>query len=188
MIRWLLWLLFGIALGGVVHLVTVLALPRFAEQSAYARLVPVSPVNAMVQLPAPAADSTLLPLMDPAFAESVCRYDLGEGPLKFVVPVTQAYTSLSFYTREGVAYYAINDRAAGRRIIELDLMTADQRAELPENDEMTAADRLIVESPGETGLVLVRALAPEPGFMPMVRETLAKARCEASPPAQDKNG
>ena len=61
--------------------------------------------------------------MDPAFASAVCRYDLSGGSLKFSAPVSPAYTSVSFYTRNGVAYYAINDRAAGRRVIELDLMT-----------------------------------------------------------------
>ena len=63
------------------------------------------------------------------------------------MPVSPAYTSVSFYTRTDVAYYAINDRAAGRRVIELDLMTTEQRAELPEDEDVTAADRLIVESP-----------------------------------------
>ena len=90
-----------------------------------------------------------MPFMDPAFEVSVCRYDLSRGPLKFSVPISQAYTSVSFYTRSDVAYYAINDRAAGRRVIELDLMTAAQRAELPENEEITAADRLIVTSPDD---------------------------------------
>ena len=50
-------------------------------------------------------------------AATTCR----DGPLKFSVPISQAYTSVSFYTRADVAYYAINDRAAGRRVIELDL-------------------------------------------------------------------
>ena len=53
-----------------------------------------------------------------------------------------------------------------------------QRAELPENEEITAADRLIVESPTSTGLIIVRALAPEPGLMPAVRAVLANARCQ----------
>ena len=63
------------------------------------------------------------------------------------MPVSHAYTSVSFYTRSDVAYYAINDRAAGRRVIELDLMTTEQHNDLPDNEEITAADRLIVESP-----------------------------------------
>ena len=110
---------------------------------------------------------------------AVCRYDLANGPLKFTVPVSPAYTSVSFYTRRGVAYYAINDRAAGRRVIELDLMTAAQRAELPEDEDVTAADRLIVESPTRTGLIVMRALAPEPGLMPMARSR-ARQRDAAS--------
>ena len=40
----------------------------------------------------------VLPFMDPAFAVAVCRYDLSEAPLKFSTPVSQAYTSVSFYT------------------------------------------------------------------------------------------
>jgi len=91
--------------------------------------------------------------------------------------VSIAYTSVSFYTRSGMAYYAINDRAAGRRIIELNLMTTKQREELPEDEDVTAADRLIVESPTTIGLIVLRALAPEPGLMPMVRNAVAAAQC-----------
>ena len=177
MIRWLLWLLGGLVLGGIVHLATVLLLPRTATQDAYTRLAATAPANSIVPLPAPTPDDAVLPFMDPAFATAVCRYDLAAGPLQLRVPVSQAYTSVSFYARSGVAYYAINDRAAGRRIIELDLMTAPQRAELPEDEEVTAADRLIVESPTATGLILVRTLGPEPGLMTMAERALAQARC-----------
>ncbi len=177
MIRWALWLLGGLLLGGIVHLATILLLPRTATQDAYTRLAPSAPVNRVVALAAPTPEDAAIPFMDPAFATAVCRYDLGNGPLKLSVPVTQAYTSVSFYTRNGVAYYAINDRAAGRRIIELDLMTAEQRAELPGDEEVTAADRLIVESPTATGLIVLRALGPEPGLMPMARRALAAAQC-----------
>jgi uncharacterized membrane protein len=179
--RWLLWLLGGLLLGGIVHLATVLVLPRTATQDAYARLTPIAPVNTLVPMPAPTPERAILPFMDPSFASSVCRYDLGKGPLKFTAPVSQAYTSVSFYTRAGVAYYAINDRAAGRRIIELDLMTSEQRSQLPDDAEVTAADRLIVESPTPTGLIVLRVLAPEPGAMPAARGVLAAAQCRIQP-------
>jgi len=54
---------------------------------------------------------------------------------------------VSFYTRNEVAYYAINDRSAGRKVIELDLMTEAQHADLPEEEDVTSADRLIIDSP-----------------------------------------
>jgi uncharacterized membrane protein len=181
MIRALLWILSGLLLGGIVHLSTVLAMPQAAKLDAYSRLSPVTPVNAMVPLPAPTAGQAIMPFMDPAFAAAVCRYDLSNGSIKLTAPVSQAYTSVTFYTRKSVAYYAINDRAAGRRTIELDLMTPEQHADMPEEEDVTAADRLIIESPSKVGLIVLRALAPEPGLMPMARQALAAAKCELQP-------
>jgi uncharacterized membrane protein len=181
MIRALLWILGAILLGGIVHLSTVLAMPQAATQDAYSRLEPLTPVNAMVPLAAPAAETAIMPFMDPAFAAAVCRYDLTGGALKLIAPVSQAYTSVTFYTRKSIAYYAINDRAAGRRTIELDLMTPDQHAQLPEEEDVTAADRLIIESPTARGLIVLRALAPEPGLMAMARRALAGAKCGIQP-------
>jgi uncharacterized membrane protein len=177
MTRWLLLFLGGVLLGGIVHLATIMILPRTATHDAYLRLSPTTPVNSVAALPAPGPNGALMPFMDPAFAVEVCRYDLSQGPLKLTVPVSSSYTSVSFYTRYDVPYYAINDRAAGRRLIELDLMTAQQHAELPEEEDVTAADRLIVDSPSATGLIAIRALAAEPDLMPMARNAIAGARC-----------
>lgn len=178
--RWILWTLAGLLLGGIVHLATVLALPRTATQDAYARLAPLTPVNVVTPLPPPTPGNAVLPFMDPAFAVAICRYDLGSGPIKLAAPVSQAYTSVTFYTRRGVAYYGINDRAAGRRSIELDLMTTAQHDAMPEEADVTAADRLIIESPSATGLIVLRALSPEPGLMPMAQAALAAARCQVA--------
>ena len=181
-IRWALLILGGVLLGGIVHLATVIILPRTATQDAYARLTPIAPVNTVVTLPAPTPEKAVMPFMDPAFASAVCRYDLSQGPLKLTVPVSPAYTSVSFYTRYDVAYYAINDRAAGRRTIELDLMTTAQHEQVPEDEEITAADRLIVKSPTLTGLIAIRALAPEPGLMRIAESTVAASKCSTQQP------
>ena len=116
--------------------------------------------------------------MDPAFVAAVCRYDLAKGPVKLTVPLSQAYTSVTFYTRYDVAYYAINDRSAGRRAIELDLMTTKQRDDLPDDEDVTAADRLIVESPTMTGLIVARAFSPEPSLLPTATAALNGAQCK----------
>jgi uncharacterized membrane protein len=178
MIRWLLWIVAGLVLGGLVHLGSIMALPRTASRDAYARLASLVPVNGFALLPAPSPEASILPFMDPAFAVAACRYDLVKGPLKLTVPVSQAYTSVTFYTRYDVAYYAINDRAAGRRSIELDLMTTRQREDLPDDEEVTSADRLIVESPSLTGLIVARAFAPEPTLLPVATAALRAAQCK----------
>jgi uncharacterized membrane protein len=178
MIRWLLLLFGGALLGGIVHLATIIILPRTATQDAYSRLAAIAPVNTVTTLPEPTPEKSVMPMMDPAFASAICRYDLSQGPLKLTVPVSLAYTSVSFYTNRDIAYYAINDRSAGRRAIELDLMTSEQHEEMPEDENITAADRLIVESPTTTGLIAIRALAPDPGMMPMAKRAVDAARCQ----------
>ncbi|BAM90883.1 hypothetical protein S58_49040 [Bradyrhizobium oligotrophicum S58] len=188
MIRLLFTVVVGVLLGGVVHLVSVLALPRISTQDAYSRLTPMTKLNAVTPLPLADPGNSPMPFMDPAFAMAICRYDLSEGPLKLTVPVSQAYTSVSFYTRNEIAYYAINDRSAGKRVIELDLMTEAQHEDLPEDEEITAADRLIIDSPSATGLIVLKALAAEPGLMPQAQASLAAASCgtQAEPPAKSE--
>jgi uncharacterized membrane protein len=110
MIGWILWTLAGLVLGIVVHLTTILYLPRAATNDAYSRLATTAGINTVVPLPQPGPEGAIMPYMDPAFASAVCRYDLGNGPLKLTAPVSQAFTSVSFYTRYGTAFYAITDR------------------------------------------------------------------------------
>jgi uncharacterized membrane protein len=146
-------------------------------------------LNAVTPLALADPNNATMPFMDPAFALAICRYDLSGGPIKLAVPVSQAYTSVSFYTRNEVAYYAINDRSAGRKVIELDLMTEAQHAELPEDEDVTAADRLIIDAPTATGLIVLKALAPEPGLMPQAQATLAASSCKVQnepPPAKQE--
>ena len=190
MIRLAFTIIAGVLLGLIVHLVSVLALPRIASQDAYSRLTPISKLNAVTQLPAADPSYMMMPYMDPAFAVAICRYDLSGGPLKLTVPVSQAYTSVSFYTRNEVAYYAINDRSAGKKVIELDLMTEAQHNELPEDEEITSADRLIIDSPTSTGLIVMKALAPEPGLLAQAQATLAASSCrvQADQPAKQAEG
>ena len=189
MIRLAFTIVAGVVLGLVVHLVSVLALPRIATQDAYSRLTPMTKLNGVTQLPLADPQTSPMPFMDPAFALAICRYDLSGGPIKLTVPVSQAYTSVSFYTRNEIAYYAINDRSAGKKVIELDLMTEAQHNALPEDEEITAADRLIIDSPGTTGLIVMKALAPEPGLMPQAQASLAASSCKVqTEPQATKQG
>jgi uncharacterized membrane protein len=170
-------LIAGLVLGGVVHIVTTLTMPRVAPEDAFARLARLGPPNVVQVIPDSTPTQTILPRMDPAFLSAVCVYDLSTTALRLRVPTTPDYTSISFYTRYGLAYYSLNDHAAGARTIELDLMTAAQRAALPEDEEITAADRLIVESPTREGMVMIRVLVRERGLREAIRARLAEASC-----------
>ncbi|BAF87095.1 MULTISPECIES: DUF1254 domain-containing protein [Azorhizobium] len=166
-----------LVLAGMVHLVSILAMPLLSERNAFRRLAADRPVNEMVALK---GTGDVLPMMDPAFVYSVCLYDLSKEPLKLRVPATADYTSVSFYTARGVGFYALSDKAAGK-VIELDLMTPAQKAAIPEDEEITAADRLVVVSPSTTGIALVRAFTRDRDMRDMVRGQLNAATCGPAP-------
>ena len=73
-------------------------------------------------------------------------------------------------------------------MIELDLMTEAQHDELPEDEDVTAADRLIIDSPTATGLIVLKALAPEPGLMPQAQASLAASSCKVQTDAAGEAG
>src|SRR5258708_12111870 len=92
-----------------------------------------------------------------------------------------------WYSGKAEGYSGINERSAGREGIELDLMTEAQHADLPEEEDVTSADRLIIDSPSATGLIVMKALAAEPGLMPQAQATLAASSCKVQiepPPAK----
>ncbi|MEW6254986.1 MAG: DUF1254 domain-containing protein [Pseudomonadota bacterium] len=163
----------------MVHLVSILAMPLLAQNTAFQRLSRLAQPNQMTLLPDATPQTMTLPMTDPAFVTAVCLYDLRDRPLRLRVPASEDYTSVSFYTARGVAFYALNDQAAGR-VIELDLLSPAQRAALPEDEEITAADRLVVESPSERGIALIRAYARFPDLRPQIRRQLEAASCAPS--------
>ena len=175
------WIVAGLLLGLAVHIVSVFALPRLAPDDARARLAEVTALNRATTLAG--GTEAALPLADPAFETAVCRYDLTGGALHVRAPVTPHYTAISLYTSTGIAFGAINDRAATRRTMDLFVVTAAQRRELATGEDETAADNLIMVSPTTEGFVLIRALAVQPSLALLVREQLtSQALCEILTP------
>ena len=83
-IRLLFTIIAGVLLGGIVHLVSVLALPRIATNDAYSRLAPMTKLNAVTPLPLADPNNAPMPFMDPAFAT-------GDLPLRSVRRLDQTH-------------------------------------------------------------------------------------------------
>lgn len=177
MIRWLLWTLAGVLIGIVVHLATIIALPRLSAQTGYQRAEAVSATTGFTVL---SADKTPLPSPDPAIVTAFCRYDLGNGAMHLHVPVNAGFLSISFYTPAGLNYYALTDRAAANGVIDLGLYTPSQLALARAQEGPDLPGDLRLQAPQQRGLVVLRALIPEPGAKAEVERGLAGATCGAA--------
>jgi uncharacterized membrane protein len=184
--RWLFTILVGLLLAGIVHIVTLLALPRLIPQDAYARLGKLGPDNAFHIVAGPARNRpTVLPFLDPAYVYAVCRYDLAGGPLHIHAPVPASYAALSLYNQDGLPYFAINERSAVRGA--LDVMLQQQASDDDGSDDDDAdadsddARVTTVPTPSPRGFAMLRILVTSPDREAELREVLGTARCEPAP-------
>lgn len=88
----------------------------------------------------------------PDFAYSACAYDLRDGPIVITATPWNAYWSLSLYAANSDNFFVIDDREA-RYGAEITLVRAGRPH--PEGASM------VVESPSDRGIALIRRLAPE---------------------------
>ena len=156
------WALACLFVAGIVHIVTVLAMPSLAREDAYARL---GGSTAGVALLPDAATAQSMPFQDPAAVMAVCRFDLDRGPARVRSLVNgDALVAISFHDRSGRIFYSTTDRAALRGKIDVLLVDAQQLDAIEASDpEDQAPQELRLVTPTRAGFVLVRALVEQVG-------------------------
>ncbi|MBV9702663.1 MAG: hypothetical protein JO163_08045 [Methylobacteriaceae bacterium] len=177
------WLIAALVLAGFVHIASVLAMPRLAQDDAFARLASAGPLNEFHALPRPEPGAELVPFNDPAFSAGVCLFDLSEGPLHVRARlISDSFVSLSFHSRHGTVFYALTDKATTRRAFDLFVATADQLAAMEAKDtEEEPPQELRVLASGKKGFVLARALAPQPSAYEDAAAQIAEMNCSIEP-------
>jgi uncharacterized membrane protein len=179
-IRFVIWSVIGLLLALLVHLTTVLAIPSIATRGAVQRLESLGGPDSFHMLPRALPGPTILPRPDPALRMAACPYDLSNGPLAIHIPVTGAFVSASFYSQDG-----LTDRAASNDAIELTIFTTLQLAQARAREGPDTPESLRIEAPGLRGVVIARALAPDPDAMPNIERLLTGASCHLAPVTAD---
>lgn len=177
---WFLYMLAALIVAGLVHIVTLLALPHVATRDAYARIARVAQTNRFTPLPQPAPGAELLQMQDPAVARSVCRYDVNGGPVRVRADIAglDGLLTLSFHDRRGASFYATTDRGGLRGRIDVVLLTQAQLEAveaLDPEDETPQELRLL--APTREGFVLAGSLALDPGDLEAARMRVSLATC-----------
>ena len=102
MTRFLLWLLGGVVLGGIIHIVVILTLPALAEQSLWSRVADLDADNRMVILPRVVAGEPNPLGLDPSLSYGLCRVDLANGPAYVSGVLPDAFWSVALFNPSGI--------------------------------------------------------------------------------------
>ena len=171
--------IFALALGALVHLATILAIPYFASRDAFSRLEPLGAVNATVLLEAAGPTHRIFPYADPAVASAICRYDLRDGPVRVTALIARSgFASLSLHSRPGSVFYALTDKAAVRGRLEALVLTAAQlRVVAAKDSEDDPSQDLRIVSPSVEGFAMVRAFSEQPSLYPQAEADARSLHC-----------
>jgi len=172
----------GIVLAGLVHIGSLLGVPRFATQGPFERIATLGPEGAFFTLADEGDAANLLPFRDPSFVVAACRYDLSSGPVAIEAALPSTYGAISIHARTGQPFYALTDRAATNGRVSLTVLAQDDVAAAEQEDPGEGVPRLKIVSPTETGFILVRLFAPGESARAMLRETASKATCAKAKP------
>ncbi len=189
--RFLAGVLFVLAIAcvaGIVHIVSILALPGLVASDPFARLSAIAEPGRIQLLPRPAQGSRLLPFSDPAVARGACLFDLTKAPLRLAGSIdSDRLLTLSFRTRNGHVFFSMTDHAASRGVLNILVLSPSQLEELEassnEDDEPSQELRLV--APALQGIILVDTLSALPGEWTRAEERIMRIRCEAEPLSEE---
>jgi uncharacterized membrane protein len=168
----------GALLGAVmIHILVVLAYPRFGGEDVWAAMEGVAPELQFSALPMLRPGDQGLPGMDPGMMHVLCRFRLGDGPVRVTATLDFDFWSAAIFDHNGRNLFSLNDRGIAPLPLDLVLIRPEHLRMLQNEMEPLLDEAVPVDIAIDRGLVLIRAFVPDPTLEPAVREGLATARC-----------
>lgn len=164
--------------AGIVHILIVMLIPSYAAKDAWAKLGSADNFWKFAPVSSAGQKDTTLPLLDPAFSVSACRFDLNEAPLKVQANGNLAFWSVAIFDRLGRNIYSFNDRTAIEGQLSLLVVNAVQMARLRKDQSDELKESVLVEAGQGEGFVLIRALRPDSSWAPLIDAYLKDAACD----------
>lgn len=177
MIRTVLWLIAGLLLGLIIHLVVVLSLPGLAEETLWTRVKDLDTMNRFTVLEPVEAGEPNPFLLDPELAYAVCEIDLTEGPGVVGGNLPDAFWTVTVFDDSGRAVYGTTNRSGIGQSLQLGIFNPAQTRLLAEQELDVTEGLLIVESARDSIFVAVRIAPVYPELMERYREALGTLIC-----------
>jgi uncharacterized membrane protein len=177
MIRTLLWLIGGVLLGGVIHIVVILSLPSLAEETVWTRVEALDAQNRVLVLPPVEAGEPNPLQLDPDLAYGLCRIDLTQGPTFLSGILPDAFWSVAIFNNSGVITYATTNRDGIGQTVDLGIFNAAQTRLLAQQQIDIEEGLLVVEADTNALFALIRLAPPHEVMRPRFEAALEAIRC-----------
>jgi len=177
MIKTAIWIIAGILLGLIIHLVIILSLPNLVPNNAWNILSKISTPGKLVILKRPKAMETNVLRLDPELVYAVCRFDLLQGPGSLSGKLPIDFWSVGIFDKTGVAIYSTTNRSGGDQNLDLGIFSPAQTRLLAEHQLTLKTGVIIVKAPSNEVYAVIRLATPHPAMWQRYKETLKQLKC-----------
>jgi uncharacterized membrane protein len=177
MVRTLLYVVGGVLLGLMIHLVVILILPRISENAAYAQIAAIGALDKTTLIPVPAAGEPNPLHLDPDLTYAVCQLDLSSGPGEVTGTLPLAFWSVAVYDESGTVLYSTTNRDGIGQTLDLGIFDPAQTRLLAEQKIDISPGLLIVEARTDEVFVVVRLAPPHPSTRERYEAQLQRLAC-----------
>ena len=181
MTRFLLWLLGGVVLGGIIHIVVILTLPRLAEDTVWTRVTALNATNKMVILPKVESGQPNPLGLDPEVIYGLCSVDLANGPTYLSGVLPDAFWSVALFNEAGTVTYSTTNRDGIGQVLQLGIFNAAQTRLLAQQQLDLAEGVLVVEATSDKLFAVVRLIPPHQAMRARFEQELSEASCGPRP-------
>ena len=168
-------------LAGIVHVATILLIPSYAVADGWSRLAAAAGQTRFAEIRADASDQEAIPGLDPLFVHGACRLDLSDTPAALSFSAGERFWSLALYDPAGTVVFSLNDRTSTEGALDMLVVDPAENAELRENPSRGNDQTIVVESPSDDLVALVRLYAPTANSRTEAKRIVAAAGCAPAP-------
>jgi uncharacterized membrane protein len=169
--------------AAIVHICATFAIPHLVATSAYDRLAPQLPSNALVVLPPPSPKAQLLPYQTPDMHYAICRFDVSQSPVVVKATLPERGWTFALYSPDGGNFYVVPGHDQRRTEIHA-LLVPQGDAWMGNWIAGSMAERALTEiqTPSASGLVVIQAPIKGQAYLGEIEAELSRAKCSSLRP------
>ncbi len=164
----------GLCLGGIIHIVAVLAVPVVTDRTPWNGIAGLGPTG---QFHLVTRDDTPVGVLDPAMVHAVCAFDLAGESNDLALDLDANLWTLSVFDALGRSVFALAGRESR---FGMSLVTVQEEEEAADENapEAQASERdFAARVPDDKGFIVLRAYSPHLAERDALADSLKRARC-----------
>ncbi len=159
-------------LGGIIHIVTVLAFPSFVMDRLVSGVEAQVGLGVVAHAPRATSESRTVVRPSPDLIYTICAFDVSEKALRISAPVPKdTYFSLSMFGDNTDNFFVVNDKQLPKETVEVILVKNEGQVE-------GLGGAPIVVAPSARGVILFRTLIQSEDRFEELNATRLEATCQ----------